>query len=127
MVLDRSAEDLDTQVMDHTAGVDVFADVVGGTWFAPLLETIKRGGHYATAGAIGGPVVSLDLRTLYLNDLTMHGATVLPPEVFANLVGYIERGEIKPIVADTFPLNQMREAQQAFTAKNHVGAIVIEI
>ncbi len=127
LVIDRQAEDLDGEVMAETGGVDVFADVVGGPWFAPLLETVKRGGHYTTAGAIGGPIVSLDLRTLYLNDLTMHGATVLPPEVFANLVGYIERGEIKPIVARTFPLEHMREAQEAFVAKQHVGAMVIEI
>ncbi len=127
VVLVRSSDDLDVRVLDHTGGVDVFADVVGGPWFAPLLETVRRGGHYTTAGAIGGPIVSLDLRTLYLNDLTMHGATVLPPEVFANLVGYIERGEIKPIVAATFPLEQIREAQEAFVAKEHVGAMVIEI
>ncbi|NNL48367.1 MAG: zinc-binding dehydrogenase [Acidimicrobiia bacterium] len=127
IVLDRAAEDLDAEVLDETGGVDIFADVVGGPWFAPLLETVKRGGHYTTAGAIGGPIVNLDLRTLYLHDLTLHGATVLPHEVFANLVGYIEGEEIKPIVAATFPLEHMAEAQQAFVAKQHVGAMVIEI
>ncbi len=127
MVLDRDLEHVDQAVLEATGGVDVFADVVGGRGFAPLLETIRRGGHYSTAGAIGGPIVSLDLRTLYLNDLTLHGATVLPPEVFSNLVSYIEKGEIKPIVAQTFPLAQMVEAQEAFLTKTHVGAIVIEV
>ncbi len=127
VVLDRSLDDLAAAVMDHTGGVHVFADVVGGDQFALLLETIRRGGHYTTAGAIAGPIVPLDLRTLYLRDLTMHGATVLPPEVFANLVGYIERGEIRPLVAATYPLEAMREAQEAFMRKDHVGAIVIEI
>jgi NADPH:quinone reductase-like Zn-dependent oxidoreductase len=127
VVLDRSRADLDAAVGEATGGVDVFADVVGGEWFAPLLETIRRGGHYVTAGAIAGPVVSLDLRTLYLHDLTLHGATVLPPEVFANLVGYIERGEVAPAVAQTFPLDQMARAQTTFAAKQHVGAIVIEV
>ena len=88
--------------------------------FAPLLETIKRGGHYTTSGAIGGPIVPLDLRTLYLRDLTMHRAAVLPSEVFTNMVGYIERGEIRPIVADTFPLERLAEAQTAFMAKQHI-------
>jgi NADPH:quinone reductase-like Zn-dependent oxidoreductase len=127
VVLDREFDQVDQAVLDATGGVDVFADVVGGHGFASLLETIRRGGHYTTAGAIGGPIVPLDLRTLYLHDLTMHGATVLPPEVFSNLVSYIEKGEIKPIVAATFPLEQMREAQEAFIAKTHVGAIVIEV
>lgn len=123
----RQGDDVAAAVLDLVGKVDVFADVVGGPSFGPLLEIVKRGGHYATAGAIGGPIVELDLRTLYLHDLTMHGATVLSPHVFANLVSYIERGEVRPIVAKTFPLVHMREAQETFMAKNHVGAIVIEI
>ena len=73
--------------------MDVLADVVGGPLFPALFDTIRRGGHYTVAGAIGGPGVDLDLRTLYLRDITMHGCTVLPPRVFANLVRYIEHGE----------------------------------
>lgn len=127
VVLDRTIDDLADAVLDATGGVDVFADVVGGDLFPQLFETIKRGGHYTTAGAIAGPIVSLDLRTLYLHDLTMHGATVLPPEVFANLVSYIERGEIRPIIADTYPLEELAVAEEAFLSKDHVGAIVIEV
>lgn len=128
VVLDRGAADLPGAVRDASdGGVDVFADVAGGDTFAPLFETIRRGGHYTTAGAIAGPIVPLDLRTLYLHDVTMHGCTVLPPEVFANLVGYIERSEIKPVVAATYPLRELREAQAAFIDKQHVGAFVVEV
>jgi len=31
-----------------------------------LLEVLKKGGRYAVAGAIAGPIVELDVRTLYL-------------------------------------------------------------
>ncbi len=127
VVIDRGDGHLVAAVLDATGGVDVFADVVGGDSFAPLLETVRRGGHYTVAGAIGGPIVPLDLRTLYLNDLTMHGATVLPPQVFANLIGYIERGEIEPIVAGTFPLSEMRRALEALAARRHVGSFVIDV
>ena len=127
-VIARQSDGVDEKILDLTGGgCDVLADVVGGEGFAPLYETIRRGGHYATAGAIGGPIVDLDLRTLYLNDLTMHGCTALPPGVFANLVGYIERNEIQPIVAATFALADIRAAQTAFVKKEHVGAIVIEV
>ncbi len=127
VVIDRKQPELESAIVGATGGVDVFADVVGGELFPTLYETIRRGGHYATSGAIAGPVVSLDLRTLYLHDLTMHGATVVPAPVFANLVSYIERREIEPVVADTFPLAQLRQAQEFFMEKEHVGAIVIEI
>jgi NADPH:quinone reductase-like Zn-dependent oxidoreductase len=127
VVIDRTTDDPAGAIVAATGGVDVFADVVGGDLFPQLFETIRRGGDYTTAGAIAGPIVSLDLRTLYLHDLTMHGATVLPPEVFANLVSYIEKGEIRPVVAATHPLEELAAAQEAFLVKDHVGAIVIEV
>ena len=65
-----------------------------------------------------------DLRTFYLNDLTFTGATVIPPGLFTRLVGYIERGEVSPILAATYPLRDLAAAQEAFLAKQHVGNIV---
>lgn len=106
-------------------GLDVVIDVVGGVQFPQLLECLKRGGRYAVAGAIAGPIVELDLRTLYLKDLRLLGCTILEPGVFANLVGYIERGEIRPLVARTYPLRDIVAAQQEFLAKRHTGKIVL--
>ena len=105
--------------------VDVVIDVVGGDQWPQLLSILKRGGRYATAGAIAGPTVQLDLRTLYLKDLRLFGCTVLEPEVFANLIGYIERGEIKPLVAAQFALSDIVAAQQYFLSKNYFGKIVL--
>jgi NADPH:quinone reductase-like Zn-dependent oxidoreductase len=105
--------------------VDIVIDVVGGDQWPQLLSILKRGGRYATAGAIAGPTVQLDLRTLYLKDLRLYGCTVLESEVFTNLIGYIERGEIKPLVAAQFALSDIVAAQQYFLSKNYFGKIVI--
>ncbi len=121
-VLPRDADLEATFGSDH---FDVVIDIVGGAGFPALLTILKRGGRYAAAGAISGPIVDLDLRTLYLKDLTLRGCTVLEPEVFPNLVGYIERGEIRPLVSATWPLAEIVEAQRAFLAKHHVGKIVL--
>ena len=129
--VDRASDDLASAVADAAAGrggrVDVLADVGGGPEFAPLLEVVRRGGRYTTAGAIAGPIVDLDLRTLYLNDLEMYGCTVYEPPVFEALMGYIRRGEVQPVVAATWPLADFHAAQEAFTSKAHVGAMVVEI
>lgn len=126
-LLPRSPNDLSAALSEATGqgDVSVVADVVGGAGFMPLLEVLQRGGRYTCAGAIAGPIVDFDLRTFYLNDLTMTGATIVPPGVFADLVGYIERGEIKPVLAETYPLKDLRKAQEAFIAKKHVGNIVV--
>ena len=82
-------------------------------------------GRYAVAGAIGGPFVELDVRTLYLKDLSLFGCTVLGKEVFASLVRHIEQGDIIPVIAGTFPLEQIAQAQKYFLTKQHTGKIVL--
>ena len=104
---------------------DVVIDLVSGENWGQLLEILKPGGRYATSGAIGGPLVSLDVRTLYLKDLTFYGCTYQPVEVFKNLIKYIEKGEIKPLVAKTYPLKEIRKAQEDFLLKKHVGKLVL--
>jgi NADPH:quinone reductase-like Zn-dependent oxidoreductase len=111
--------------LGHEA-VDAVIDVVGGKQFGQLLDVLRRRGRYAVAGAISGPIVDLDLRTLYLKDLRLEGCTVFEPIVFRNLLGYIERGEIRPVVAKVFPLRSIVAAQREFSAKKHTGKIVLQ-
>ena len=126
-VLPRAPEDLKAALQEAVGrdSVTVVADVVGGALWPQLIEALARGGRYTCAGAIAGPMVELDLRTFYLNDLTFTGATIVPPGVFADLVGYIARGEIRPLLAETYPLAELARAQEAFIAKRHVGNIAV--
>ena len=105
--------------------VDVVIDVVGGPQWPELLDVLKPRGRYAVSGAIAGPVVQMDLRRLYLKDLTLFGCTSQDTKVFPNLIGYIEHGEIKPVVAKQYPLRDIAAAQEEFLAKKHVGKIVL--
>ena len=45
--------------------IDVVIDLVAGERWGDLLDVLKKGGRYAAAGAIAGPIVELDVRTLY--------------------------------------------------------------
>lgn len=105
--------------------ITVVADVVGGSYWPQLIDALERGGRYTCSGAIAGPMVELDLRTFYLRDLTFTGSTVIDPEVMTNLIRYIEADELKPALAATYPLENLREAQAAFIAKKHTGNIVV--
>lgn len=105
--------------------ITVVADVVGGPYWPHLIDCLERGGRYVCSGAIAGPIVRLDLRTLYLRDLIFIGSTVIGPEVMPNLVRYIEDGEIRPALAATYPLEELHAAQAAFIAKKHTGNIVV--
>jgi len=122
VVIDRNA-DLVASIGANS--IDVVVDLVAGGGWPQLLEVLKRGGRYATAGAIAGPMVELDVRTLYLKDLTLIGCTFQDDMVFENLVGYIERNEIRPLVAKTFALADIALAQQTFLDKQFTGKLVL--
>jgi len=122
-ILSRTPDDLRAALGDEK--ITVLADVVGGPYWQTLMDCLERGGRYTCSGAIAGPIVQMDLRTFYLRDLTFTGSTVIAPEVTRNLVRYIEAGDIKPALAATYPLEELRDAQAAFIAKQHTGNIVV--
>lgn len=107
--------------------VDVVVDLVAGPGFPGLLDVLRPGGRYAVAGAIAGPIVGLDVRTLYLKDLSFYGCTVLDEAVFPNLIRRIENNQVCPVVAHTFALEGLADAQRKFMSKKHVGKIVLKI
>lgn len=108
-----------------TDSVDVVIDLVAGPQWPELPDILRRGGRYTVAGAIAGPIVDMDVRTLYLKDLSFLGCTYQPRHVFENLIGYIERGEVKPLVSKAFALKDIAAAQQTFMEKKFIGKLVL--
>ena len=90
-----------------------------------LLEALRPGGAYVTSGAIAGPKADLDLRDLYLRNLTLRGSGLVPPEILRRLVRSVEEGRLSPVVAGVWPLERLPEAQAAFLEKRHVGKLVV--
>ncbi|MGC6485149.1 MAG: alcohol dehydrogenase family protein [Candidatus Puniceispirillales bacterium] len=123
-VVDRHADLL--AVLGRDA-VDVVVDLVAGSGWPTLLELLRRGGRYITAGAIAGPIVELDVRTLYLKDLSLLGSTYQDRAAFENLIALLEKGAVRPPIAATFPLHEIAKAQAMFLEKNFVGKIVLTI
>jgi NADPH:quinone reductase-like Zn-dependent oxidoreductase len=122
---DVVARDEDVVSRLGESSIDVVVDNVAGPALDGLLKVLRRGGRYVSSGAIGGPVVTFDMRTFYLKDLTLIGCTAWEESVFPNLISYIERGELRPLLAETFPLERIVDAQRKFLEKRHVGKIVL--
>lgn len=121
-VIDRNANLLTVLGKDC---IDVVVDLVAGPTWPTLLDVLKRGGRYVASGAIAGPMVELDVRTLYLKDLNLMGSTHQTDIVFENLIAYVEAGEIRPLVAKTYPLTDIVQAQKAFLTKKYTGKLVL--
>ncbi|KKN86472.1 hypothetical protein LCGC14_0268710 [marine sediment metagenome] len=122
-VVDRDA---DLLTYPGARSIDVVVDVVAGPGFPTSIALLKRGGRYVTAGAIAGPIVELDVRDLYLlKDLTLFGSTYQPASVFSAIVDHVNAGRLRPLVSKTYPLSEIRRAQDAFMAKTYPGKIVL--
>jgi NADPH:quinone reductase-like Zn-dependent oxidoreductase len=126
-VVSRDVPDLVDSVTEAAQGapIDVVADLVAGPLFNDLLRILRPEGRYTTAGAIAGPVVQLDLRTLYLKHLQLHGSSQGRRSDFKRLVRYIEKGKLKPLVAGVYPLSEFHRAQTDFMAKRFVGKLIV--
>ncbi len=122
IVIDRSANLVD-EIGKNS--VNLVIDVVAGSQWPQLLEVLDRGGRYATAGAIAGPIVELDVRTLYLKDLSFFGCTFQEDVVFENVVSYIEQNKVRPVVSKTYPLKDIATAQEDFISKQYPGKLVL--
>ena len=126
-IINRGASNLQAEVKNAAPGgkIDVVIDVVGGEYFPTWINTLRPGGRYVASGAIAGPIVELDMRSLYLKDLTLIGATHLPADIFLRLVNHIENKNIKPLLGGVFPLTEIQNAQKEFMKKEHLGNLVV--
>ncbi|MEV5535352.1 alcohol dehydrogenase family protein [Saccharopolyspora shandongensis] len=125
--VDRRAADLEAAVRAVADRVDVVADVVAGPSFPALLRMLAPLGRYVVAGGIAGPLVETDLRTVYLRQLQLIGSSFGTHDDFAQLLQHIADGELTPLLAETYPLQELPEAQKAFGAKDFFGKIVITV
>ena len=106
-------------------GLEVVADVVGGPHFADYLALLGPNGRYVSAGAMAGPVVAFDIRTMYLKKLTLMGVSIGYPHHFEAVLDHILANRLRPLLARTFPLSRITEAQTLFMSKDFFGNIVV--
>jgi NADPH:quinone reductase-like Zn-dependent oxidoreductase len=109
------------------APIDVVVDTVSGPLLPDLIEILRPRGRYATCGAMGGPMVEIDMRRIYLKNLELHGATQGTRRDFAAVRDYALSGKIKPLVAGVFALDELGRAQEEFKKKEFVGKLVVAV
>lgn len=116
-------------------GVDLAFDPVGYDYAAALLKTAAQDGHVVVYGLLAGTEAPLDLHTMLFKDLGVHGFTVhrlqRDPELLMRVIeltlDLVQRGALRPIVAETFPFDRAPEALRTLARNEHLGKIVLEV
>jgi alcohol dehydrogenase len=125
----RDTPDLPAAVAEALGGktVDVIVDTVAGPLLPDLLEILPPHGRYVCCGAIGGAMVEVDMRRIYLKHLDILGASQGSRRDFARVRDYVTSGTIRPLLAGTYPLRDLARAQADFKKKDFVGKLVIDV
>ncbi|MFG2321333.1 zinc-binding dehydrogenase [Streptomyces sp. NPDC048568] len=107
------------------SGYDAVVDVAAGASVGPGLELLNPGGRWVVAGALDGWAVEIDVRRLYLSNLALVGSTMHTPRIFDRLVEIARRGDVRPVVAATFRLEEVGRAQAQLARRQHVGKLIV--
>jgi NADPH2:quinone reductase len=118
-------------------GVDVILDMVGGEYVAREINCLADDGRLAIIALLGGAKATVDLGQILRRRLTITGSTLRPrPIAFkaaiaANLREHIwpllESGAVKPVIYQTFPLEQAAAAHALMETSTHVGKIMLKV
>jgi NADPH:quinone reductase-like Zn-dependent oxidoreductase len=122
-------QDLTAEVLRITAGAGVgvvFENIGDPELFAKAFAGLGRGGRLVTAGGHGGGIVPLDVNRLYLNQITVIGATGdMPADVAVSLQAAAE-GRFKAVIDRVLPLSQAALAHELVAQRAATGKIVLD-
>jgi NADPH2:quinone reductase len=115
--------------------VDVVFDPVGGDVFASSLKLLEPLGSIVAVGFAGGQWQPLDPALVVGRNVSVVGFYLgrlmqLRPdyvqESARELIALWRRGEVRPVVGATFPLDQAAEAHALIERREHVAKVVLE-
>jgi NADPH:quinone reductase-like Zn-dependent oxidoreductase len=123
------AQDLTTEAVRITggAGVNVVFENIGDPELFPkAFAALARRGRLVTAGGHGGGIVPLDVNKLYLNQITVMGATGEQPESARLALEMAETGRFKALIDRVLPLSEAAQAHELVESRGGIGKVVLD-
>jgi NADPH:quinone reductase-like Zn-dependent oxidoreductase len=126
-VIDHYRQDISAEVKALTGkrGVDVAVEHVGVATWRKSLESLAPGGRLVTCGATTGHDASVDLRYLFSKQWSLLGSFMGSMGELHDVLKFVFRGQLKPIVDRVFPLAEIRAAHEYLERKAQFGKVVL--
>jgi NADPH:quinone reductase-like Zn-dependent oxidoreductase len=106
-------------------GVDVVLDHVGGETLERSFKCLAWGGRVVLCGATDRPTAEIPLRAVFFKSLSILGSTMGSGAELARLLPWFESGELRPVVAETYPMTELAAAHEKLAARAVFGKIVL--
>lgn len=108
-------------------GVDVVFEHIGPATWSGSLSSLAKGGRVVTCGATSGPKVEVDLRFLFMKQLSILGSYMGGDGELRAVLRLVASGRLKPVVDSVFPLEEAQKAHQKMESRNFFGKLVLSI
>lgn len=128
-------EDVPARVLELTGGkgARVLFDAVAGPALGGLLPALAYEGVALVYGMLGGYTLETPLPPMMLANLTLRGwsadVLIADPKRRAALIDYVNPrladGRLSPVIARTFPLEEVAEAHRYLESNAQVGKVVV--
>ncbi len=137
--IDTSQNDFADSVKASTGGrgVDVVIDLLGGIALEGNLAALAPRGRLVAVGLLSGAHAPLDLNLMLRKRLTIVGTTLrarpLEEKITAitrfaaQVVPWLSRGLVRPIVDSVFPLNDATAALARIESNNVFGKVILQV
>ncbi len=120
-------EDFSAEVLDVTGGegCSVAIDNVGTPLFHPTRRSLARGGRWLLIGQLTGDFVPFNPAQLFLKDISMLSALSTTRRQLIDCLEFVARGQVQPIVSESFPLSQVHEAHRRVEEGSVAGRLLL--
>ncbi|MFQ5970097.1 MAG: zinc-binding dehydrogenase [Nitrososphaerales archaeon] len=125
-VINRKQNDIATEVLKLTNGVEVVFDHVGTQTWNTSLSCLKQGGKMLVCGATTGETTSIDIRTVYNKQASITGAYLGTKSQLIGLLEFMKLKKIRPLIDSTFTLSDVAKAQTRMENSEHFGKLVLQ-
>jgi NADPH:quinone reductase-like Zn-dependent oxidoreductase len=125
-VIDRSRQGIIEQVLQIApAGVDIVVDHVGAATWPTSIAALKQGGRMAVCGMTSGNEAAVPVRMFYSKQIVMTGALLGTKAQLQELVGFVVRKRMRPLIDSVFDLKDAKDAQRRMEDNVHAGKILL--
>jgi len=110
----------------QAGGFDVIVDSAGGPGFGTLIDLANPGGRIVFFGATRGDPDVLPMRKVFWKQLSLLGTTMGSPTDWEDMLAFVARHQIKPIVSEEFALADAAAAFDLMARGDQFGKIVVK-
>lgn len=122
-----NSEDWSRELKKMSGGVDLSVDSVGGDAFNALLQLAKPASRIVILGATAGPAPKAMTISVALKQLDVVGTAMGTAKEFGEMLSFYKEHDLKPLVNETFPLEEASAAQLHMEEGSGIGKIVLQI